>query len=451
MAAEFHPSDYFGLLRRNRSVRLLWTAGAVSMIADWFHRVAIHSLIPAFLTWHVQQGHIAPQDFEANVLLWTTIALMCQLLPPFVCMPWIGVAVDRYSRRQVMLFADAVRAVLAVSYVVIARPEIMWLMFLAEVPLSLMAGSFDTAQKALFPDLVTEKRDLIVANALLHSSWGIMTAIGAITAGLAIHKFGVTFAFYLNAASFALSYLMVWRVRVHEKHLVQATKDTSDSGGFMEGVSYVAKRPGLLALVSAKPGWSLTGGMILALHTLMGTTVFENWGNPELGVGLLHGARGMGSVFGAFVAPIMYPWFRRAPLQAMAFIFLVYGVDYWIIAHVKHVLTAALLLTIGTTLSGMLWILPLIVLQQAMPHRLRGRVLAIDQGLTTLFMATSGLAAWALRDHGWPARDVAALAGTGLVVVGIIYLIAALVSKVDLHALFDEAAARQAREVNRES
>jgi MFS family permease len=444
----FSVRAYAALLGRNHNMRRLWLAGFVSMTADWFHRIALHVLIAAFFAenWQASLAGAASPVDEASALLWTTFAFQAQMLPPTIFSPLIGSILDRFSRRTVMIVADAARALMAFPFIFIIRPEYLSLMILLEVPLAVAAGFFDTAQKAMLPDLV-ERDELVAANGIIQANWGITAGLGALLGGALVLALGPETAFLINAATFVFSMAMVMTVRVEERHLAArraaAAKGeaSEDSGSFMEGVRYVTRRRALVALLSAKPGWALTGGTILALHTVMGSSVFDNWGKPQLGIGLLHGARGAGGLIGALLAPMIFPFFRRHPLKMLATIFLIYGVDYAIISQVGHVLTAALMLVIGTTLSAQLWVAPAVILQQTVPATLRGRVLAADHALSLVFLGVSGLGAYALSElAGVSARTIALLAGAGLFAVGLAYLTAARFIEVDLDGLMEEAA-----------
>src|SRR3990172_8032362 len=88
---------------------------------------------------------------------------------------------------------------------------------------------------AAFPNLV-ERRDLAPANALFGSLWGTMLAVGAALGGLVAAGLGRDAAFVIDAASFAVSALLIIGIRRSFGGAVAGSAVDRDSGGFREAL-----------------------------------------------------------------------------------------------------------------------------------------------------------------------------------------------------------------------
>ena len=87
---------------RQRNFALLWMAGLVSLLGDW----AFYIVMPVFVL------HETGSVFLAGIV-WAVIAL-----PSVVLGPVAGVYVDRWDRRQIMLWGNVAQAIAAVVLVI---------------------------------------------------------------------------------------------------------------------------------------------------------------------------------------------------------------------------------------------------------------------------------------------------------------------------------------------
>ena len=107
-------SAYARLLRENRNYRLLWFAQVASEIGDWFYSVAIYSLL---------------LEYTGNARS-VAIAFVLQVLPQFFMAPAAGVLNDRLSRKQIMIFADWMRAGSVLCMLLVRGPSKVWFLYL---------------------------------------------------------------------------------------------------------------------------------------------------------------------------------------------------------------------------------------------------------------------------------------------------------------------------------
>src|SRR4030081_3778756 len=85
-----------GELLKTRDFGLLWTGQVVSQIGDGMHKVA--------LLWFVYM-------LTGSALKMTIVGVL-QTIPPLVWGSVVGVYLDRSSKKSVMIWVDAIRALL---------------------------------------------------------------------------------------------------------------------------------------------------------------------------------------------------------------------------------------------------------------------------------------------------------------------------------------------------
>ena len=111
MASEaFSFRDYGRILRENRNFRLLWFAQIVSELGDWIYALAVYSLL---LQYTGKAESIA-------------LAFVMQVLPQVLTSPAAGVLNDRFSRKEIMIFADWTRAIIVTSMLLVRTPGMIW-------------------------------------------------------------------------------------------------------------------------------------------------------------------------------------------------------------------------------------------------------------------------------------------------------------------------------------
>ena len=188
---------YLSLLRRNANYRNLWLSRVVSNLGDWFNLVASAALI----------AHLTDAGTAISFLF------LVRFLPLFLMSPFAGVIADRFDRRRILLVTDLLRAVTVASFLLVDRPERIWLLYVLTALQFVFSALFFPAQTALIPNVV-EADDLVTANALDSLTWSTMLAFGALLGGLATAFLGVTAAFLLDALSFLISAWFVSQVRL---------------------------------------------------------------------------------------------------------------------------------------------------------------------------------------------------------------------------------------------
>ncbi|HEX2915279.1 MAG TPA: MFS transporter [Chloroflexia bacterium] len=388
---------YIELLRKNSNFRNLWFGQLISAAGDWFNNVALLGLALALTGSGLASGMV----------------LLATSLPYFFLIPIAGPLVDRFDRKKVMIAANLGGAVAALSFLLVRDSSLLWLLYVGSALLISTAAFFNPASSAIVPTVVNE-RELYSANALTGSTWGIMVMVGSGLGGIVSATFGRDIVFVINSLSFLLSTILIWQIKLppsakkieRETHVEYSTwKD------FVAGLAYLRSHRPVMALASSKAGWGLAGG-VLVLLSVFGDQIFKA---GDSGIGLLFAGRGLGALVGPIlIRPLVGTsagWMRTA----IGLAFMVQALGYLIfgLSAPVGIVVAAFALVLGHCGGGITWVGSSVLLQQSVPDQYRGRVFAIDLGLSTLTNSLSTLA-WSLALNEGASPVVLALAGAAV-------------------------------------
>ncbi len=147
------------------------------------------------------------------------LVLALEGAPRAVFMLLGGAVTDRYSPRLVMLVSDILRLILAtaMALVVITGIVEIWMVNVFALGFGVIAGFAVPAGQSIVPKVVA-KRDLEAGNALIMGGSQLVGFVGPFVAGVVIgHSTatlsGVGWAFAIDAATFAVSAVTLWRMR----------------------------------------------------------------------------------------------------------------------------------------------------------------------------------------------------------------------------------------------
>lgn len=359
------------LLRRNRDFRKLYVASVISLGGDWFLLVALFGLILDVTGSAVSLG----------------LLIAAQEIPFFLMSPIGGHLVDRLDRRWLMVACDGVRAVLCLGFFLVHGTQTVWLAYLLLATISSFTAAFDPATEASLPNLV-EPADLVTANALAGSLWGTMLAVGAALGGIVAATLGRDTAFLIDAASFALSGVLIAQIRrPFSEEREEQTEHPGIVPATVETARYARQDHRVLALLSVKAGFGLGAG-VLVLISVFAQDVFHR---GEIGIGILMSARGVGALIGPFAARRLIGSRDQRLFSTIGLALVVFGLAYAALGLTPSLVLASLAVGVAHLGGGAQWTLSSYGLQRTVPDRIRGRIFAFDGALITLTLTISSV------------------------------------------------------------
>ncbi|HEY3929714.1 MAG TPA: MFS transporter [Candidatus Koribacter sp.] len=207
--------------------RTIWFGQLVSIFGDFIALFAIISLIT--FRWHGTPVQVTAM----------TIAYVSPLA--FIGPP-AGVLVDHWNVKRVMIASDLTRAVLVLALVwVVNVRQIAAVMF----AVSIMSSAFMPAQSITIRTLVPRDR-LLKANAVLSQAFYLIRIGAPVAAAALVGWAGERVCFYVDAASFLFSALMISTLTIHRPPREGADKTLRGlTADFKEGNRFIFTHPGL--------------------------------------------------------------------------------------------------------------------------------------------------------------------------------------------------------------
>ena len=347
------------------------------------------------------------------------------LLPFTVLGPFVGVFLDRWSRRRILMVSNAIRVLLLIVVaILVIRDDVNWLFYLFVLSAFSVNRFLLAGLSASLPHVVS--RDLLVTANAVSPTCGTLAYLCGIAFGGAVHAVSHSDGIVLvvGAASYLLSALLALRL--------------PNLGPDLEGIESVARKAlgsvfrgladaarhlpplGRLALGVIGAGQLSYGVMVVATVLL-----FRNhFGQADAGAGLagfgiVVGAAGAGYAMAALITPSMAQRFGiRAYVTALS-----------VLAAVMIVFPAALFTrwAIAVSACGLalttqgVKICVDTTIQRVVGDLYRGRVFALyDVLFNAAFVAATALAAIVLPTDG---RSYAVLATASLWYLAIAYTV----------------------------
>ena len=371
---------YRGLLRNGPLVRLLG-GEFVSSIGDWLYLVALLVLVYQASSDPVLLGIVG----AARVLPYVLLSIPA------------GIVADRFDRRLVLLVTDVARGLIMLVLAVLQASHGP---LVAIVGLAILATCFSTffgpTIGSYLPSLVKDETQLGPANSAWSSLDNLAFVIGPAVAGLLIATGGLTAAFLLNAASFAVIAVVLWRLPSAAP--VEPTGDAEappipDTGAPPALSLPLTLRPlAGLAVIDVAAGFAIGGIGILTV--ILAT---RQLGAGEDGTGYLNAAIGVGGLLGALGSGLVVVRSRlTVPLIAGVVVFALglVGLGWSTALSVGFVMLA-----IASAGSLLVEVVSTTLLQRIVPAGARGRAIGSIQTVGTLAYAGGAFALPILADR----------------------------------------------------
>jgi MFS family permease len=386
---------YMQLLRRNRSFRRLWIGQVISELGNWFNFIAALGLVRVV-------SNAAPEV--------TTLMLIFRLVPFTLVSPLAGAFVDRWSRRTVMILTDLLRVVVALGFLLVRRPQDLWIAYLCTALLAFFSAFFEAAKNAAVPN-ITGERDLLAGNALMFSSRFLLLSVGAALGGWTSSKVGYSSAFIINALSFLLSAYSVWLVPDEEtrrRRSANETEETPKLGLFSgywtdirEGWAYIVTHAPVATILLVNIVWAIGGGAINLILDRLGAFEFgpKSGLRPDEAIGVLYFANGLGLFVGMMIARRIGIYFhtKNRTIGYIGWSLFVQGIFFALMGVMPTLLLASLMLFISRVLLGAEFAVQETLLMKLVPDHLRGRISTTDRaGEMMIWSVSTAVAGWSL-------------------------------------------------------
>ena len=348
-------------LLKIHNLRWLWISQAISQIGDGLNKVALLYLV---------------YNLTNSTLMMTMIGVL-QTLPPLILGPLLGVYVDRFPKKWVMMAVDTLRAGLALVIPVLYSTNALTLprLYIVVFVMALVSTVFGPALSATVP-LIVERSQLTAANALVATTAMIGMLVGPAISGLGIATVGMQVVLYATSATFLLSVLCLSRLHLKKGESgYRPARHRSFIKDLKEGLHFVfVEHRTVAGFVLTALCYSLASSAFVFLLPVFAERVLHV---GAMMLGWLWSAYGAGMVAISIALAYTKELKPSRRLLMIAGAMVTGGLASLILAHTTHsVLSIALVAIIGAGLAAyppVAWGM----LQEMTPERLRGRVFSI--------------------------------------------------------------------------
>jgi predicted MFS family arabinose efflux permease len=342
-----------------------------------------------------------------------TLVLAAEIAPMVILGIPSGILVERIGARNTMLIADFARAPILASIPLLHALDL--LSFPLLLGLVALLGSFMppyfASQRTILPELVGENERLMSqGNSLIEGGAAFAALIGPALAGLLIPFIGAPNVLYVDAATYAVAFLLVLAFVPRRKPIAAAVRPK-----VLAGVRFLFQDRllGPIAGVVIAFGF-LSAGMSAGLVFY----AYEEFEKNSRIAGLFYAALGAGALVGSIVAVAAVR--RVPPLRLSGLAVVAFSLPLWVLPFLPPwpiVFVALFVATFFTPLING----PLIaVLTARTPENLRAMVITAVISLNTLAAPLGFLIAGQVLEH-WGVGALFTATVVGVTCMALVY------------------------------
>lgn len=365
-SGRLHPR--IAVLRHDK-FRLLFFATLGSGLGTWIATIA--------LTLDVQH--------RTHSTWWVSALLIASFLPTILIGLFAGPLVDRLSRKRLIVGADLVRLVVFGLLPFVHTAE-------ALVALAAVAGIansfFRPAVLAGVPNLV-DASELASGTSLLQATDWVATSLGPVLGGIIVGIASPHLAYWLNAASFLFSALLLVRIPARDLQSEQGLS-RGHWHDLIDGFGEFKRSAALRTVLFGFGLTMLSAGLVNVAEVFLARQSLDS---GPAGYGLLWTATGVGLVLGSFLTSAILE--KRDPVEVYPFVFVPWAIGVLGAGLAPNIWFAALAMVLAGVGNGLAFPMTIVIVQRSTPDRMRGRtftvIMSVHNALQGLAMIAAAL------------------------------------------------------------
>jgi predicted MFS family arabinose efflux permease len=343
------------------------------------------------------------------------IVLAVELLPTALLGVPSGTLVTRIGARLTMLGSDLARVPLMASLPILHSAGLLSfpLLLVLVAAFGCFNAPYFASQRVILPELLgNDEQTIAQANSVLEGAGQTSALLGPPLAGLLIATLGAANVLYVDAATFAFSFVTVL-LFVPARKRAEAPEE---SGGVLAGMSFLLRDALMGPLATVIVLMNALGQMLGAALPVL---AFQRYDDARVG-GWLFAAYGLGGLIGTALA---YKLVTKVPALTLASLgVLGFALPLWVL--VPHVALVTILAALAlTAVCQPLINAPMLgVITTRTPPALFPKVMTAIVTLATIAGPLGVLVAGALLEHEGLMVTFAVIAG-GVTVVALVFVL----------------------------
>ncbi|RDI38008.1 MFS transporter [Falsibacillus pallidus] len=214
-------------LRQNKGFMTLMAAQVISNLGDWLSIVAIITLVG--LKWEA-----TPMNMS--------LVILSLAVPMAVLGPITGTIADRFERKRLMIASDIIRGCV---FLLMTLATNVWMVYGLLFLTGIFSSFFNPAKNGKLKEMVKDEtiKEAMSITSMIESATKIA---GPMVSGILVSAMGAPHVFFINAATFFISALLIFFLPKTVKAVVTANENgKKDGSSFKEdikvGISFIRK------------------------------------------------------------------------------------------------------------------------------------------------------------------------------------------------------------------
>jgi MFS family permease len=293
--------------------------------------------------------------------------------------PALGVYVDRFPRRRVMVATDLAAAVCLLPLLAVHDASDIWLIYLASFLLGLATVVYDAARAGLLVSMIPGD-DLGDANGLLQSTNQAMRLLAPLAGAALFALVGGQAVAALDAATFVVSALFLLGVAAPT---IERSEENDFWAELRAGLRHIVHTTDVRRLTVATLFVTLAAGV---MEVMIFALIDEGLHRPPEFLGVLSTAQGVGAVVGGVVVGTAIRRIGELPTIAWALIAAGVGVGLLAFAELWIVLVSWVFVGVAVSFYNVAFVT---LVQRRTDVAMQGRVMAAIDAVFTVPFALS--------------------------------------------------------------
>lgn len=237
----------------------LWTGEAISIFTS--------SVIQMAIIWY-----LTDKTKSAAIL---SLATLVGFLPQAILGPFIGVLVDRYNRKNIMIFSDLFIALMTMVLVVagIFGELPIWLIMIVLFTRSIGNTFYEPSMRAITPTMVPAQ-NLTQCAGYSQTFESVSMLFSPAIAALAYSFWNINWILMLDVAGAVIAVAAIMIVKIPKLYKQETTEPTGMIKEAKEGIRELRKEKGLMSLMIISAVYAMIYFPIGTLYPLISMTYF---------------------------------------------------------------------------------------------------------------------------------------------------------------------------------
>lgn len=299
----------------------------------------------------------------------------CQIAPTLLIGPIAGVYADRWNRKKTIVIATLLQSLITLALLGVSSSSQLPLLYIVSFLVAALGTLVQPTQEALLPSIVDEQQ-VLRANSLIAIGGTTARFLGPAIAGLLLSTSPLYIAIIVNALTYMVMSISIGATTATH---IPSTNNKTLMASIHEGFTFLKSNTMLLGVLLT---WSLLMLVSGAIETLLALFVKEIGGTDMMFAYILS-LQGIGLLIGGVATLALSDKLPANRIYQIGLVALGAAVIWLGLSTFPVTYTSIVFVGISMAITG---VAEMTLFQELTPVTLRGRVLALDNYLASIWL-----------------------------------------------------------------